>query len=230
MIQIKKIAKVAQVFSITGKYLRLTQKEDANFIQLKSRWAKDILNHFKINISVSGAPQSFLGPTIYIGNHISYLDIPILLYSCPEIAFVSKKEVKSWPVFGKVAIKMQTIFVERNNSKSRTAAKNEISKSLIEKNQKLVVFPSGTTSINSTSSWKKGVFEIAEANNIWVQPFRIHYNPLRTAAYIDKDNFLIHMYQLFNYKKIEASIEFHPPVKITDSIKECNYWKKWCEE
>ncbi|MDD4975119.1 MAG: lysophospholipid acyltransferase family protein [Bacteriovorax sp.] len=221
---------MAKVFSITGKYLRLTQKIETDFINLKGLWARDIINHFKININILGKPINHNGPTLFVGNHISYLDIPILLYSCPEISFVSKKEVKTWPVFGKVAVKMQTIFVERNNSLSRTTAKAEITKSLIERNQKLVIFPSGTTSINSTSSWKKGAFEIAEKNDIWVQPFRIRYEPLRAAAYIDKDNLLIHMYQLFILKKIKASIEFNEPVKIINSIEECDYWKKWCEE
>ena len=230
MIQIKRLIKVVKVFSITGKYLQLTQKIEIDFINLKSLWSRDIITHFKIDLNILGKPVTHNGPTLFVGNHISYLDIPILLHSCPEISFVSKKEVKSWPVFGKVAVKMQTIFVERNNSRSRSTAKEEITNSLITRNQKLAIFPSGTTSIYATSIWKKGAFEIAENNDIWVQPFRIRYNPLRTAAYIDKDNFLIHMYQLFVLKKIEASIEFHEPVKIKNSIEECHYWKHWCEE
>ena len=78
--------------------------------------------------------------------------------------------------------------------------------------------------------WKKGVFEIAENNAILIQPFRVRYDPLRAAAYIDQDNFIQHLYQLFNFKKIDVSIEFHEPVVITNSIEDCDYWKNWCEQ
>ncbi|MBC7540224.1 MAG: 1-acyl-sn-glycerol-3-phosphate acyltransferase [Bacteriovorax sp.] len=230
MIQFERLVKVAKVFSITGKYLRYSHKKESEIVNVKSLWAKDIINHFKINIQIIGKPTKQNEPCLFVGNHISYLDIPILIHGCPELSFVSKKEVKSWPVIGYAAVKMQTIFIERSNANSRAAAKNQIATSLLTNKQKLAIFPSGTTSIIPTPFWKKGAFEIAVLNNIKVQPFRIRYEPKRAAAYIDADNFLVHMYQLFILKKIDVTLEFHEPVYIKDSIEECSYWKKWCEE
>ena len=230
MIKIKKLIKVAKVFSITGRYLKYAGTLGSDVINLKSRWAFEIINHFKINIQIIGNPVSQNIPCLLVGNHISYLDMPILLASCPAISFVSKKEVKSWPIIGNAAMKAQTIFVERNKATSRTAAKAAITKSLLQTNQKVVIFPSGTTSIRTSSFWKKGAFEIAEKNDIYVQPFRIRYNPLSTVAYVGRDNFLLHMYQLFKLKQIDVSLEFHEPIMIKDSIADCSYWKKWCEE
>ena len=79
-------------------------------------------------------------------------------------------------------------------------------------------------------SWKKGAFEIAEINNIKLQPFRIKYMPQRAAAYIDKDNFLFHMYQILRFKEINVTVEFHPPVTINNSVEDCAFWKNWCEQ
>ena len=230
MIKAKALLKVAKVFSITGKYLLLSQKSNPNTTSIKNRWSKEIFHLFKIDIEIKGQPAVLNESSILLGNHISYLDIPILLRSCPDITFVSKKEVKYWPIIGSAATKMQTIFVERKNPDSRAQAKLKIADSLLTKKQRLVIFPSGTTSIRASARWQQGVFEIAEKNKIKIQPFRIHYCPLRAAAYIDNDNLILHMYNLFKLKKIKVILEFHEPVSVHSSISGCEHWKKWCEE
>lgn len=91
--------KVAQVFSITGKYLRLAKKPNADVVNLKSLWAKEILQHLNLNVQIIGKPSSENLPSLLVGNHISYLDIPILMAACPDVSFVSKKEVHSLILF-----------------------------------------------------------------------------------------------------------------------------------
>lgn len=223
--------KVAKVFSITGKYLALSKFTDTSVTGLKHDWSREILNHFKINLQVIGRPTLPDESCILLGNHVSYLDIPVLLKACPEVTFVSKKEVKYWPVIGSAAVKMNTIFVERKNRGSRAAAKDQIAKSLLEKKQTLAIFPSGTTSIKPSARWQKGVFEIAGSNHIKIQPFKISYHPLRASAYIDDDNLLVHMIQLFKKPKIDVTIEFHEPVHVRGETHEsdCEFWKSWCE-
>lgn len=229
MLKKKKIIKVLKVFSITAKYLKMASRPKTDITIIQRQWSTEIVSLFNMKINVIGSPVSTLGPYLLVGNHISYLDIPILLYTATDISFVSKSEIKSWPVIGKAAIKGKTLFVDRANSTSRGIAKTQIAKSLIEDQKKLVIFPSGTTSIKTSSNWKKGAFEIAEKNNVLLQPFRIHYKPLRAIAYVGKDNFLVHMYRLFRFDEILATIEFHEPVSITNSQIDCSTWKKWCE-
>jgi len=230
VINFNKSGKVVKVFSITGKYLRLSRNNQNNINILKSHWAQNIMKHFNVEVKVIGKPAEENESFILVGNHISYLDIPLMFYTCPEISFVSKKEIKSWPVIGRAAEKIQTIFVDRDKSQSRAEAKNQIAKSLLDSAKKLVIFPSSTTTLKESRSWKHGAFEIAQKNKIKVQPFRIRYEPLRPAAYIDHDNFLIHMYKIFSFSKIEATVEFHEPVFISDITSDCATWKKWCEE
>lgn len=182
-----------------------------------------------MKVEIKGAPNHTEGPCILVGNHISYLDIPVLMKSVPEISFVSKKEVKFWPLIGKAAEKVKTVFVERGNAHSRAQAKNQIAKALIHENKKVVIFPSGTTSIRRSSFWRKGVFEIAEKNQIAVQPFRFRYEPLGAAAYVGEDNFFLHMLQLFKHREIKVVLEFHKPILINNSVSDCKTWKDWCE-
>lgn len=230
MLNTKKLLTVAKVFSITWKHLKLAYHPSSNIDLLKKSWSREIVLLFNLKINILGNPVATEGPYLLIGNHISYLDIPVLLFSKPDISFVSKSEVKSWPIIGKAAVLGRTVFVERNNKKSRSQAKVQIADNLIQNKNKVVIFPSGTTAIKTSALWKRGAFEIAETNNIRLQPFRIHYKPLRAAAYVGADNFLVHMYKLLRFDEIFVTIEFHDPVSITNSAEDCKFWKHWCEQ
>lgn len=230
MPKLQKIVKICKVFLITLKYLKIACKPKANVDLCKKYWSHEIISLFNLKISVIGNPVKVDGPYLLIGNHISYLDIPVILNSSPDITFVSKSEIKSWPIIGKAAVKGQTIFVERKNNQSRHFAKNQIAKQLVAHKQKVIIFPSGTTSVKASSVWQKGAFDIAKNTNIKIQPFRINYNPLRAAAFIGNDAFLTHMYQLFNFDEIKVTLEFHDPVNVSNVIDDCLYWKEWCEQ
>lgn len=205
----------------------MSMKPGSDVVTLKSGWAREVLNHFNIDLTIKGPPTLHRESSIMLGNHISYLDIPVLIACCPDVVFVSKKEVKHWPLIGSAAVKMKTIFVDRKSTNSRAAAKITIAHSLKEKNLNLIIFPSGTTKIGSSPRWQKGIFEIAEENKILVHPFRIKYSPLRQCAYIDDDNLLTHMMNLFKLKKINVVVEFHEPVYVTSS--DLDIYKSWSE-
>lgn len=227
MSKIINLLKVMQVFSITGRYLLLSKKSGSDVVTLKHDWSRDILKHFKIELEIKGTPALLDTSCILLGNHISYLDIPLIIKSCPDVIFVSKNEVRYWPVIGAAAVKMETIFVQRKNNDSRSAAKEKISESLGLENKRVVIFPSGTTSIKPSVRWQRGIFEVAQQNNIRIQPFRLTYEPLRESAYIDDDNLLISMFNLFKLKKIKAVLEFHLPTNV--NVSDCENWKSWCE-
>ena len=95
--------------------------------------------------------------TIFVSNHVSYLDI-IILNSIHPFAFVSKAEVANWPLLGSLASEVDTIFLDRNNP---LAVKN-LYKTLDDKithGDSILVFPEGTTSNGEEIlDFKKGVF------------------------------------------------------------------------
>ncbi len=230
MVVIKGILGIIKFFLIMGKYIFLSQSKNCNHTRLKERWSGEIINHFKLKIYVMGTPIDEDVPCLFVGNHISYLDIPVLISSFPGVTFVSKKAVKLWPIIGTAAVRMNTIFVERSSHNSRNSTKTEIKHSLKVKRQKIAIFPSGTTSLLNSQSWKKGVFEIAQDEDIFIQPFRVRYDPLRASAFIDDDSILTHMYSLLKTPYVKVFLEFHPPIKISSAIIDCEFWKNWCEE
>ena len=65
------------------------------------RWAGQLLKLSGIELRVLGAvpPE---GPLLLVANHLSWLDIPAI-HAAKHCRFVSKSDVKAWPIIGKAA-------------------------------------------------------------------------------------------------------------------------------
>ena len=214
----------ADIYQYTYKELKKMRVPGAPINQITMRWAQGILDRIHVQYEIIGEP--YQGESVlYVGNHVSYVDIPLLMGTIDSVAFVAKKQIASWPLFGEGAARIGTVFVERNQGSSRDAAKKSLTQA-IKNGKKVAVFPSGTTSLGKRP-WKKGAFDIAHQTQCFIQPFRLTYNPLRETAYIDDDFFPTHLLRLARRDRIEAKIEFHKPVKVTDPLKDCEKWQQW---
>ena len=69
-----------------------------------------------IKVRVNGR-QSDVTPTLFVCNHVSYLDIEVLGGLVPG-SFVAKAEVATWPFFSTLAKAQRTIFIERRSGKT----------------------------------------------------------------------------------------------------------------
>ena len=85
---------------------------------------KMLLWLLSIKVEVVGETDQSKKSNLFISNHLSYLDIPILGSKFP-MRFVAKSEVESWPIFGFLAKKGRSIFIKRNKTDSFTQ-KNKI--------------------------------------------------------------------------------------------------------
>lgn len=218
--------RASQVFAKTLVYLNRSLGLDEDIESLKTQWTSELLRHLNIEVEIQGA-LSEQSPLLLVGNHIGYLDILLLLSAGSNLSFVSKKELASWPILGTAARKADTIFVQREKACSRKSAREEIRRCLVEEKKRVVVFPSGTTCMNESKPWKRGVFELAFENRIPIQPFRIQYEPLRPVAYIDDDQFFSHLMELTSLKKIKATLEFHSPIMVEDAAVDSVNWQSW---
>ncbi len=216
----------AGVFTSTAGYLKSAKRADAAIPRLQQAWAHEVLARLNVETYVIGRPDVSLQPLMFVGNHISYLDIPLLISVVPGLSFVAKKEVATWPIFGSAARKVDTIFVQRGNSASRGNASLAITQGLND-GRRVVVFPSGTTCVKESRPWRHGAFKIAQATNCLMQPFRLSYAPLRRAAYIDRDFFPWHMAQVASGQPVRAYLEFHAPISVQDAAADAHHWQQW---
>jgi len=195
--------------------------------EVYTRWGHESLQNLRVKHELIGKPSR--EPVLFIGNHISYVDIPLLASHVP-VMFVAKKELAKWPVFGSAIQKLGMVFVDRNAANSRADASEAVAKCIMERKQPVAIFPSGTTTVNEEKPWRWGTFKIAKRFNLPIQPFRLKYEPARRVAYIDKDVFAFHLMSLLRTKEIHAKIEFGPVTQVDDPQESCLQWQTWCRE
>ncbi|MEO5667010.1 MAG: lysophospholipid acyltransferase family protein [Bdellovibrionota bacterium] len=189
-------------------------------------WARKICRAFDIRVTLKGDDID-TGPGILVGNHMSYLDIPVLL-SIEPMSFVAKAEVKSIPLIGPSAEGFGVIFIERSSEESRKNTSDALSNAITKKNRRVVVFPEGTTSLKGLP-WRAGVFKRAQENKIPMQAMCICYNPAAIAAF-QIDSMLDHALSLPKAGPIEVVVTFGPRFMVTDFLKDFEKWEKWSKE
>lgn len=85
-------------------------------------WHRGVCALIGMKVTCYGKPSQSKR-VLLAGNHVSYLDIPIIA-SCLDVTFVAKAEVADWPLFGFLAQIAQTAFIERRPSKARKQKPN----------------------------------------------------------------------------------------------------------
>ena len=176
-----------------------------------------------LRLEVMGTP-SLTKPTLFIANHSSYLDIPVL-GALIRGSFVAKTEVAGWPVFGWLAKLQRTVFVERKPRRVRDQTNTMLAR--LKAADSLVLFPEGTSSDgNRTLPFKSGLFAVAnlavDGEALTVQPVsitctRLDGIPLGRrmrgfyAWYGDMD-MLPHLWRMAGLGRLTVAVVFHPPV------------------
>lgn len=177
-------------------------------------WGEACCRWMNVETEVKGTPFT-AEPCLYVANHVSYLDIPLLM-SLVSVTYIAKKEVSSWPIFGQCATAAGTVYVDRKSARSRSKVAQVIPDGILKEKKSIGLFPEGTSSI-SVKPWKRGAFNIAAEYGFPVQAIRIFYEPLRPVAFIDDDAMLPHLWNLLGVPKIKAHLEFFDPLKVEDA-------------
>ena len=179
------------VFAKTFFYILWSFIQPRRIPELVQKWAQSSMRSFGYEVLIRGEPPPLENRAmILVGNHMSYLDIVLLMSVTRGIVFIAKKEVRSWPIIGYGAERAKTIFVERENKENRAQVRLQIAKQLKQHQSKVVVFPSGTTTLNEELQWKRGIFEVAVEAGLPVKAFNLNYSPQRESAYIDDDTLI----------------------------------------
>lgn len=111
---------------------------------------------------------------LYVSNHQSYLDIPLLVYALNQpLGFVAKMELSKVPIIGKWIYFTESVFIDRKDIRQSLKAINEASKKIKDQHS-MVIFPEGTRSKNTTMNpFKPGSLKIAEKAKSLVVPVTI---------------------------------------------------------
>ncbi|UUM13153.1 1-acyl-sn-glycerol-3-phosphate acyltransferase [Clostridiaceae bacterium HFYG-1003] len=135
-----------------------------------------ILGAAKANVITEGKeniPKQ--GPVLFVGNHQSLFDVVAHLNQMDQpTIFVAKKELESWPVFGKWMTDMGCLFLDREDPRAAVQIINEAARRMREEGVNGVIYPEGTRSRSSqVHEFQKGSFKLAEKAKAPVVPVMI---------------------------------------------------------
>ncbi len=171
-------------------------------------WARSLCRLLGLKIRIDG--QIHDDGTLFVANHVSWLDIPCLL-SITDAAFVSKDDVARWPFIGSMAARVGTIFLARGNRDATANAADAMTWRLASRHS-VLIFPEGTTTDGtSVRAFHGRLFQAAIRTHALVQPIAIRYGGAelsRVAPFIDEDNLLSHFWKLIGEDQVTVRIQF----------------------
>jgi 1-acyl-sn-glycerol-3-phosphate acyltransferase len=152
-------------------------------------WANSILCVSRVRVTVYGAEK--LDPArsyIYMPNHQSNADIPLLLGRLPvQFRWLAKAELFKIPLFGRAMRGVGYISIDRSNRKSAFQSLARAADT-IRNGTSVLIFPEGTRSREGQIlPFKKGGFVLAVDAGVPIVPIVIH----GTRGIIPKGHFLI---------------------------------------
>ena len=181
---------------------------------------RSILN-IKVTI-VGNEGQLERGGYVIIANHVGYID-GIVLGSIFPIVFVSKKEVRSWPIVGQWNILCGTVFVDRQHKEQVGLLVQEMSRKL-KHEANILLFPEGT----STNGERMLPFQTVPLaaplrSRSVIVPATLVYKslddvPVNTANrdliyWYGNMDFVSHFWKLLALRSIEVLVTIQPKVE-----------------
>jgi 1-acyl-sn-glycerol-3-phosphate acyltransferase len=210
--------------------LRNTMPTQGAGSRLAQLWHRSVLAVLGVELKVSGNREN--ANVLFIPNHITWLDISVLGSLIPT-HFLSKIEVKNWPVIGYLATRAGTLYLERGYHHA-TAASNRTMQKALEQKHNVVLFAEGTTTEGSPRKFHGRLMQSAIDANSLVQPVAIFYpdetghSINRNILYIDEMHFLRSAFTILGLKKITAEIHFLKPVSAAGKTR--NELARYCHD
>ncbi len=186
-----------------------------------SRWSASLLDLLNIRVVAEGVvPQQVLSNTMFIANHISWVDIHAL-NSIHTSRFIAKSEIRQWPVFGFFATSVNTLFIDRE--KRHEAGKIvDTTRKALQAGDCICFFPEGTTTDGTeVKPFKGSLLQAAIEAKSEVRPFSIHYPDVEEGintemSYWGEMSLIESMRNVIRQKQATVVLRFADPINAAD--------------
>ena len=141
------------------------------------RWSRGVLNVTGVQLVVEGLeniPKAT--PCVFVGNHRSYYDIPLLLagLDAPH-GILAKEELGKIPLLNRWMKLLGCVFVKRDDVRASVKALNDAT-AIVQSGKSFIIFPEGTRykgEEGGAGEFKNGAFRIAVKTGAPVVPVAI---------------------------------------------------------
>lgn len=170
--------------------------------------------------------------TLYVCNHMSYLDISVIGCIIQQASFIAKKDVSTMPIYGYLSRMQQTAYISRDRQDA-AREKNALENMVVE-GRSLILFPEGTSTDGSeVLPFKSSLFGIVLKDEVresmLVQPLTISLLEVDGKSPADQDvrelyawsrdmtiEMTAHIWRLCKTRGAKLRVEFHEPLKPSD--------------
>ena len=153
---------------------RFPKASKAARLEMNRRWSLKMLRLAGMRLVVHNDEARLDEGALVVSNHISWIDIYVINAWRPT-PFVSKAEIRKWPVVGWLAAQLDTIFIQREKRSDAKRIMHELANRL-NAGQLMCVFPEGTTSDGlQLLPFHANLFQAAVSASSPVQPVCILY-------------------------------------------------------
>lgn len=196
-------------FTIYFRFPQLNPQQREARVQV---WASQLLHIWDIELEVRGKPV-LQGPALLVCNHISWLDI-VVIHATRHCRFVSKSELREWPLIGTLATGAGTLYIERENRKDAVRMVKEMARALKE-GDVLAVFPEGTTGDGvDMLPFHANLIQSAIDADAPIQPLALQYvdaasNEISMAArFVGDDTLVGSIWRTLNVSGLKTVVQF----------------------
>ena len=181
-------------------------------------WSWMLMRVFGITVRSVGQPLP--GATMFVANHVSWVDI-VVLHSQRMMGFVAKREIAGWPLIGWMAARAETIFHQRGSTESLGGVVEQMVIRL-RNGQSVGAFPEGgTRGGRGLGPFHARIFMAAVEANVPVQPVALRYGEAGSAqtrvAFQPRENFLQNFLRLLGDPPCVADVVFLEPIMPGDA-------------
>lgn len=182
---------------------------------LVQAWASALLRKAGITLEVHGQPVAD-GPALLMANHISWLDIPVM-HAARFCRFVSKDDIRSWPLIGRLATAAGTLYISRSSRRDARRMVEHMAQSLSQ-GDVVAVFPEGTTGDGlRLLPFHSNLLQAAIDANAPVQPVALRFlaGPQRhvstAPSYVGDDTLMVSIWRTLRADQLVAQVHFGAP-------------------
>lgn len=179
-----------------------------------------------VGVTLVGQPAD--GGVLYVCNHLSWMDIPVL-GSRLSGSFVAKSEVGRMGVVGWMADLQRTIYIDRGR-RTEAGLQADIIAERLRAGENVFLFPEGTTNDGvHVLPFKSSLFSVVEgvhAEHLRIQPLSLAYTHLNglpmtrnrriEIAWIGELDLGPHALDFMRMGRFKARILCHEPVRRSD--------------
>jgi 1-acyl-sn-glycerol-3-phosphate acyltransferase len=196
-------------WTIVFTFPKLTPAQREERVQ---QWARGMLRVLGIELRLQGTPPA-RGPVLLVANHISWLDI-LVMHAARHCRFVSKADVKRWPLVGTLATGAGTLYIARESRRDAMRVVHHMAEAL-QAGEVLAVFPEGTTSDGRVVlPFHANMLQAAISANAPAQPVALAFvdarsgQPSFAASYIGDDTLVGSLWRTLAAPPLAAVVVF----------------------